>query len=297
VRSRVGSAESSAPEQRARSRRTSTSPTGVRIAPKAPRSKFPVPTVVDVRDQGELGRCAVTALSYVDKFRSVVPRRARERLYEWHPGRARRWRRHRGVERVEPRGCAVLTFDDGPDEDATPAVLDALDECRARATFFVLASQLHSNPDLGQEVLSRGHEIGLHGYDHERHDRIEPERSRADVMRGFEAVANAVGIRCRWYRPPFGKMSEASAEACRALGMTPVYWSAWGLDWEDIGAARVAGVASEQLDDGAILLLHDSARYGRRPSAAATAEAIPVIAASARERDISLISLGQAVQR
>ncbi len=64
-------------------------------------------------------------------------------------------------------------------------------------------------------------------------------------------------------------------EACRELGMTPVYWSAWGLDWEDVEAGRIARVASEQLDDGGILLLHDSARYGRRPTAQPTAKQFP----------------------
>ena len=78
-------------------------------------------------------------------------------------------------------------------------------------------------------------------------------------------------------------MSTASTSACQELGLTPVYWSAWGLDWEDVEADRIADVASSQLDDGGILLLHDSARYGRRPSAMATARAIPAISACAAD--------------
>ena len=233
-------------------------------------------------------------LTHAHKLRSLIPQVGREALYEWHPGRSRRWRRHPGIQRVEPGGRAVLTLDDGPDQDATPAVLDVLDETQARATFFVLASQLEEHPALAREMVQRGHEVALHGYDHHRHDRISGQESRDDVMRGFDAVQNVLGVRCRWFRPPYGKMSEASAQACRDLGMTTVYWSAWGRDWEDLGAQRIAKVASEQLDDGGILLLHDSARYARRASAAATAAAIPVIAATARQRGISLISLGEA---
>lgn len=236
----------------------------------------------------------MTPLKHAHKLRSLIPQAGREALYEWHPGRARRWRRHPGIQRIEPGGRAILTLDDGPDEDATPAVLDALDEAQARATFFVLASQLDDHAALAQELVERGHEVALHGYDHHRHDRISGAESRDDLMRGFDAVQEVVGVRCRWFRPPYGKMSEATAQTCRDLGMTPVYWSAWGRDWEDLGAERIATVASEQLDDGGILLLHDSARHARRPSAAATAGAIPMIAASARQRGISLISLGEA---
>ncbi len=229
--------------------------------------------------------------------RSLVPQAARERAYALHPGRARRWKRCPGLERVQPNGHAVMTFDDGPDVDATPAVLDALDRAGARATFFVLASQVRRNPLVAREIQRRGHEIALHGYEHHRHDKLTSAQSRADVMQGYTAIKDATGVRCRWYRPPFGRMTEAAADACRELDMTPVYWSAWGVDWESVPADRIARIASDQLDDGAILLLHDSARYGRRSSAVATADAIPLIAAQAGERGISLVSLDDATNR
>ena len=237
----------------------------------------------------------IAPLKHMHSVRSLVPRGVRERLYDWHPGRAHRWRRWPGVERVEPGRHLVVTLDDGPDEDATPAVLDALDLTSSRATFFMLAGQVARHPGIAQEVLRRGHEIGLHGYDHPRHDRVAPTESRDDVMRGFETIERATGVTCRWFRPPYGRMSRASAKACQELDMTPVYWSAWGVDWENVAADRIADVASSQIDDGGILLLHDSARYGRRSSAAATAQAIPLIAERAAVRSMSLVSLGQAV--
>ena len=159
----------------------------------------------------------------------------------------------------------MLTLDDGPDDDATPAVLDALEAAGGKATFFVVASELRPHGEIVDEILNRGHEIGLHGYGHFRHDRVAPESSSEDVRRGYAEIEDATGIRCRWYRPPFGKMSDASAEECEALGMTPVYWSAWGLDWEPLDAGRIARIACDELDDGTVLLLHDSARYARRP--------------------------------
>lgn len=234
-------------------------------------------------------------MKHAGKVRSLVPQPARERMYEWHPGRARRWRRFPGVERLERTGRAVLTFDDGPDPDATPAVLDALDLADARATFFLLGSQLAAHRELAQEISRRGHEIGLHGYDHHRHDRIDAALSRRDLTSGFAAIEEGLGIRCCWYRPPYGKMSPASADVCRDLGMTPVYWTAWGLDWERVPAERIADVVCTQLDDGGIALLHDSARFARRESALPTAAAISEIARRMQANGISLVSLGDAV--
>jgi peptidoglycan-N-acetylglucosamine deacetylase len=236
----------------------------------------------------------MTLRQSIDQVRNLLPQSARERLYEWHPGRARRWREHPGIQRVPP-GNVVLTFDDGPDEDATVGVLDALQLCDARATFFCLGSQTVAHPDLAREVIRRGHEIGLHGFDHRRHDRIDAASSHDDLARGSAALEDVLGIRCRWYRPPYGKMSPAADEACRKLGMATVYWSAWGLDWEDTAAGRIASVALEQIEDGAIVLLHDSALYARRTSARPTAEAIPMIAAGVQAQGGSLVSLGEAL--
>lgn len=233
---------------------------------------------------------------HADKLRSLLPQTVRERLYEWHPGRARRWQQHPGIERVAPARNVVLTFDDGPDPEATPAVLDALDDAGATATFFVLASHVRTHPDLAHEIVRRGHEIGLHGDSHVRHDRIDPAHSVRDIKDGFAALEAVLGIRCRRYRPPYGKMSPTAAEACQALGMRIVYWSAWGLDWEEVDAERIAAVASGQIDDGAIVLLHDSARYARRSSAMPTARAIRLIAADATNRGLSLVALRDAAE-
>ncbi len=238
----------------------------------------------------------MSALKNTHTLRSLIPLQARQRLYEWHPSRARRWQRYPGIEKVQATGRAVLTFDDGPDEDATPAVLESLRAAGVRATFFLLGEQLSAHPTLAADIVGDGHEVGLHGFGHERHDRIDARRSNDDVTRGFEAIEKLTGTTPRWYRPPYGKMSEASMAACSALGLTPVYWSAWGHDWEDVSGVQIAERACGQLDDGGIVLLHDSARYGRRPRAAPTAEAISPIAEWADANGLTLMPLGEAAQ-
>ena len=60
----------------------------------------------------------------------------------------------------------ALTFDDGPDPASTPAFLDLLDELGVRATFFVLGSMVERAPALARELAGRGHEVGVHGWDH-----------------------------------------------------------------------------------------------------------------------------------
>jgi peptidoglycan/xylan/chitin deacetylase (PgdA/CDA1 family) len=201
-----------------------------------------------------------------------------------------------GIERVDQNGQAVLTFDDGPDSfpDGTGAVLDALDAAGAKATFFLVGEQIADSPELALEIRSRGHEIGVHGQRHFRHDRIPSAESVADIEAGYAAVAEIAGGEPSFYRPPYGKLSTAGAETCRRLGLEVAYWSTWGLDWEPLPAQRIASRVNRDLDDGSIVLLHDSARYAARPSAIETARAIEAIAGRAAELSLDLVTLGDA---
>jgi peptidoglycan-N-acetylglucosamine deacetylase len=197
-----------------------------------------------------------------------------------------RWRRFPGMERLEPaEGRFALTFDDGPDPDATPAVLDALDAAGATATFFLVGEQVEAHPKLAGEVAERGHAVGVHGWRHVEHDDLP------DPAADLEAALAAVGGRTTLVRPPYGRFSEASYTAAARLGLTPVYWSGWGCDWEPIPAERIADLAVRDLEPGAIVVLHDSARYAYRDSALPTAAALPAILAAARERGLEPAAL------
>ena len=206
------------------------------------------------------------------------------------------WERFPALERLEPgAGRLALTFDDGPEQDATPAVLDALDAAGARATFFLLGEQLMRDPGLGREVAARGHEIALHGFAHDHHEDLSPQQARDDLARGLGAVEAATGHRPLLYRPPYGRFNEHSYEACRALELRPVYWSAWGQDWDTIAHGRIAELVIRDLTDGVIVLLHDSPRYADRPSAEPTATALTPVASSAVDAGLTLITLSDAL--
>ncbi len=194
-----------------------------------------------------------------------------------------RWRRFPGREWAD-RGVA-LTFDDGPDPDGTPQVLDELDAAGVRATFFLVGEQLLAHHELGAEIARRGHVVGLHAFHH-----VEGE-GRDGLQRGLDAAEAAAGSRPSLYRPPYGRIGEATHAACTELGLEIVYWSAWGYDWEDIAPERIAELARRDLVEGAIVLLHDSPRYGHRPSASATAEAVPLILEALADRRLEPVTL------
>jgi peptidoglycan/xylan/chitin deacetylase (PgdA/CDA1 family) len=156
-------------------------------------------------------------------------------------------------------GHVALTFDDGPDALATPRFLALLEAHRVRATFFLLGSMVRRSPELAAEVVERGHEVGVHGYEHRSLLLRTPMSTVDDLVRAYETIGAATGVAPHWYRPPYGVLSTAALVAARRLDLRPVLWTAWGRDWT-AGAteAIVAATVYKGLRSGGTILLHDS---------------------------------------
>src|SRR3954468_6253654 len=118
--------------------------------------------------------------------------------FQEHREMLRLWADLPGLERVDHG--AALTFDDGPDPDATPDVLDALDAAGVSATFFLVGEQVAAHPDLAQEIAARGHEIQAHCFDHKPHRLLADPA--ADLARTKAAIEDATGVTPTHQRPP-----------------------------------------------------------------------------------------------
>lgn len=151
----------------------------------------------------------------------------------------------------------AVTFDDGPDPEVTPRVLDVLDRHDVRATFFVLTDRVLVHPELTREVVARGHEVALHG---DRHDRMTP-LAMSEVHRRLSAARVALeGVverPVRYFRPPFGAQSLRTYAAARSAGLDVVVWGPYAAEWEGGSPQDVADRAVRGLDPGSVLLLHD----------------------------------------
>jgi peptidoglycan/xylan/chitin deacetylase (PgdA/CDA1 family) len=153
----------------------------------------------------------------------------------------------------------ALTFDDGPDPASTPAFLDELDRLGMRATFFMLGMNAEAHRGVAADVAAAGHEVAAHGYHHRSQLFSPPGRVRDDILRGIHTVADATGQMPRWYRPPFGTLSNAGLLAAQRFGLRTVLWTAWGKDWTP--EATPESVLAEldcDLGPGVTVLLHDS---------------------------------------
>lgn len=193
-------------------------------------------------------------------------------------------------------GGVALTFDDGPDPFGTPAVLESLAEFGWRATFFLLGCQVRRHPEIARMVVDAGHEVGVHGDVHRNHLIRTPRGIRRDLRTAAQEVADVTGVSPRWFRPPYGVLSSGSLWAAADLGLTPVLWTAWGVDWRAGPAVQIVATVMRSLRDGGTVLLHDSDCTSRPGSWRSTVAALPLLAAELRARGLEVRSLGDHLQ-
>ncbi len=138
------------------------------------------------------------------------------------------------VLRFRGIGSAIaLTFDDGPDPDVTPALLDVLADAGASATFFMLETRVRRYPEIARSVRDAGHEIALHGLDHRRLTDLSPADAAASIARGKVELESALDVPIRWFRPPYGAHDLRIWRTARALGMDVMLWGPSLHDWAE----------------------------------------------------------------
>jgi peptidoglycan-N-acetylglucosamine deacetylase len=170
----------------------------------------------------------------------------------------------------------VLTFDDGPHPEGTPAVLEALGD--SPAVFFLVGEQVERHPALAREIAAAGHEIALHCHRHRNQMRLAPVAVREDLRRATDAIGTATGRAPALHRPPYGIYTPAGLRDARRAGLTPLLWSRWGRDWRaSTTPEEIARLATRDLAAGDVVLLHDADWYSKPGSHRRTAVALPRI--------------------
>lgn len=168
-------------------------------------------------------------------------------------------------------GKLAITFDDGPDPEWTPAILEILKQKKVPATFFMIGSNMEAHPGLVQRVLAEGHEIGNHTYTHPNLADTPPAAVRLELnatQRLFQALT---GRSMRFFRSPYltdANPSETDElepiELAQQLGYIEVTANLDTLDWEELSVDQMMNLVFKALYNpnpdlrGNIVLMHDS---------------------------------------
>ena len=149
--------------------------------------------------------------------------------------------------------CA-LTFDDGPSQQNTPKVLDALMETGARGTFFVIGNRVDDYRYLVQREHDNGHAVASHNWHHGNVTKSSAAALRAMPKKVNSVMVKAIGIPVRYDRVPGGRYP---AMIKAKVGWAYIQWSLDTYDWRGRSSAEVMSTVRKLLTDGDIILCHD----------------------------------------
>ncbi|MFE9172631.1 polysaccharide deacetylase family protein [Streptomyces kebangsaanensis] len=163
------------------------------------------------------------------------------------------------ILRMSGRGrTMLLTFDDGPNPDYTPHILDTLAKYDVRATFFVCGEMADWNRDLLARMADEGHAVGNHTWTHP----LLTERTRRQVRSELEStcdvIEKAYGQRPQWFRAPYGAWNRTVFQVEAELGMEPLAWTVDSLDWTAPGTGTIVERVERGAGSGVVVLSHDA---------------------------------------
>jgi peptidoglycan/xylan/chitin deacetylase (PgdA/CDA1 family) len=154
----------------------------------------------------------------------------------------------------------LLTFDDGPDENITPLVLERLAQFNARAIFFVVGKKIEKNPKLFDMIVSQGHMIGNHTCSHPNQIMTSAKEYQKELLLCDQIIANQGVRKPQCIRPPLG-LSFANLRVALLNKRKILLWSIeggeWGVHKQDSTEIIIARL-KKYLRPRDILLLHDN---------------------------------------
>ena len=188
----------------------------------------------------------------------------------------------------------AISFDDGPDSEWTPQILDILKTRGVKASFFVVGSKVEEHPGLVRRIVQDGHEIGVHTYTHPNLSLISEERVRLELNATQRLIETLTGRSTILFRPPYSADSRPTSlseilplKMAQDMGYLTVTEDIDPEDWAQPGIELILErVKHSRQMGGNIILLHDAG--GDRSQ---TVEALPLILDYLENRGDQVVSL------
>ena len=167
---------------------------------------------------------------------------------------------------TESTGVA-LTFDDGPDPNYTPKILELLRKNNVKATFCLVGVQVKEFPQLVRDIVADGHTLCNHTWKHDTGlGKKSEDAIRADMQKTqHEILAAAPGATVKYFRHPGGMWTPRAVKVAKELGMTSLGWDVDPMDWNiakypagNPMRDHILQVVRSKTQAGSIVLSHDA---------------------------------------
>ena len=193
----------------------------------------------------------------------------------------------------------ALTFDDGPDPVYTTKVLDILDSYGVKGTFFVIGENVASHPEIAREIVSRGHEIENHSFDHPVFSLLSDDANYSQIKATNDIIKTVTGVQPKFFRKPYSDSSDITNDAdirylemLHKLGLKASEYDVDSKDWLLNDSDKIVERVKQQLElrngNYSEILLHD-----RHINPELTISALPKIIEYLRSENIQMVTVNE----
>jgi peptidoglycan-N-acetylglucosamine deacetylase len=179
----------------------------------------------------------------------------------------------------------ALTFDDGPDEVITPAIIEILANHHVKGNFFFIGSKVNKHPDVVMNAFKNGNLVLSHSFNHVELTKLSKEANRHEMDQAGKAIESVIGKEPAILRTPYGDTNGQVAEVAKEEGYSIVLWSIDTLDWSQKDSKNIIRNVIDNLRNGDIILMHSDSDKSE------TKKALPLLIEELQKRNVEIVDL------
>lgn len=193
--------------------------------------------------------------------------------------------------------AVALTFDDGPNPNATVEIAEILEARGIKAAFFVVGERVRAHPEILTRLHDRGHLVCNHTDTHSMsfHFRLW-NTFRTELQKCNDAIAGIIGLQPTLFRSPQGAKNPALGDVLNEMKMTAIGWQVRGLDAVRGNKRAIEERILAGARPGGVIMLHDGTGFGGRSDASPTVEALPRIIDGLQARGLRFVRLDELLE-
>ena len=184
----------------------------------------------------------------------------------------------------------TLTFDDGPNAEITPKILEVLSKENIKATFFVIGKNAEQYPELLKEIHQQGHTVANHSYCHSNAlGFFSSAKLKEDFEKCNQLIQKIIGKVPLFFRPPFGVTNPRYANVLGRLKLISIGWTVRSMDTMATSKEFLLEKITSSITEGSIILLHDTKQI--------TLETLPLLIEHCKNKNIKIVSLPELINK
>lgn len=181
----------------------------------------------------------------------------------------------------------ALTFDDGPDDKVTPAIIETLKKYRVKGSFFFVGNNVKKYPEVVKKAYENGNLVLNHSFKHDDLTTLSESQIENDLRATDEAIQAIIGKKPAIIRTPFGATDEKTVRASDRSGHVIVIWSIDTLDWSQKESKNIQNNVLSNIRNGDIILMHSTSTETE------TAKALPIIIEELIKRGFEIVDVAE----